>query len=204
MKDFADIAAVLLAQAPRQQAASVLTLLVVRSQARSGAVLALREGRLVVFASSRDLSAEAIAEAYALWQRSRSTIEAGTHVQSGDHLVAPIRADERLLALLYLEGATAFEPSSVKAFEMTFAKAIEADATGLQSDPHDLLLASPQQDKERLIAMLNRNEWNIARVARLMGVTRRTVYLRMERYGITRLRVPKSNTPRQRGVKAYL
>jgi hypothetical protein len=204
MKDFADIAAVLLAQAPRQQAASVLTLLVVRSQARSGAVLALREGRLVLFASSRDLTAEAIADGCALWQRSRAAIEGGTFVTSGEHLVAPIRSDDRLLALLYLETATAFEASSVKAFEMTFAKAIEADATGLQSDPHDLLLASPQQDKERLIAMLNRNEWNIARVARLMGVTRRTVYLRMERYGITRLRVPKSNTPRQRGVKAYL
>ena len=42
--------------------------------------------------------------------------------------------------------------------------------------------------------LLNRNEWNIARVARLMGVTRRTVYLRLQRYGIPRERVPRTRT----------
>jgi len=43
----------------------------------------------------------------------------------------------------------------------------------------------------KLLLLLNRNEWNIARVARLMGVTRRTVYLRLQRYNIPRERVPK-------------
>jgi transcriptional regulator of acetoin/glycerol metabolism len=46
-------------------------------------------------------------------------------------------------------------------------------------------------EREKLLLLLNRNEWNIARVARLMGVTRRTVYLRLQRYNIPRERVPK-------------
>jgi len=47
-------------------------------------------------------------------------------------------------------------------------------------------------EREKLLLLLNRNEWNIARVARMMGVTRRTVYLRLQRYNILRERVPKS------------
>jgi transcriptional regulator of acetoin/glycerol metabolism len=46
-------------------------------------------------------------------------------------------------------------------------------------------------EREKLLLLLNRNEWNIARVARLMGVTRRTIYLRLQRYNIPRERVPK-------------
>ena len=34
----------------------------------------------------------------------------------------------------------------------------------------------------------------IPRVARLMGVTRRTIYLRLQRYNIPRERVPKTRT----------
>src|SRR5205807_10649342 len=53
---------------------------------------------------------------------------------------------------------------------------------------------TPVQDieREKLLLLLDRNEWNIARVARLMGVTRRTVYLRLQRYNIPRERVPKT------------
>jgi transcriptional regulator of acetoin/glycerol metabolism len=46
--------------------------------------------------------------------------------------------------------------------------------------------------RAQLIALLDRNEWNIARVARLMRVTRRTIYLRLDRYGVERKRVRKT------------
>jgi transcriptional regulator of acetoin/glycerol metabolism len=54
-------------------------------------------------------------------------------------------------------------------------------------------------EREKLLLLLNRNEWNIARVARLMGVTRRTIYLRLQRHNIPRERVPK-NRPRKLAV----
>ena len=47
-------------------------------------------------------------------------------------------------------------------------------------------------EREQLWLTLQQNEWNIARVARLLGVTRRTVYLRLKRYGIERKKVPKT------------
>jgi len=61
-------------------------------------------------------------------------------------------------------------------------------------DWESYLERTPVQDIERqkLLLLLKRNEWNIARVARLMGVTRRTIYLRLQRYKIARERVIKT------------
>ena len=56
-------------------------------------------------------------------------------------------------------------------------------------------------EREKLLLLLNRNEWNIARVARLMGVTRRTIYLRLQRHNIPRERVPKTR-PRKAASQA--
>jgi transcriptional regulator of acetoin/glycerol metabolism len=47
-------------------------------------------------------------------------------------------------------------------------------------------------ERHRLIELLKRNEWNLARVARVLGVTRRTVYMRLKRYDIARQKVPKT------------
>jgi transcriptional regulator of acetoin/glycerol metabolism len=63
---------------------------------------------------------------------------------------------------------------------------VEAWETYLERTPVE------DMEKEKLLLLLNRNEWNIARVSRLMGVTRRTIYLRLQRYNIPRERVPKT------------
>jgi transcriptional regulator of acetoin/glycerol metabolism len=51
---------------------------------------------------------------------------------------------------------------------------------------------SEDRERERLLLSLNRYEWNLSRVARDIGVTRRTIYLRLKKYGIERRRVPKT------------
>jgi transcriptional regulator of acetoin/glycerol metabolism len=48
-----------------------------------------------------------------------------------------------------------------------------------------------EEARLQLLSLLERNEWNLAKVARLMGVTRRTVYMRLRSFGIERRRVPK-------------
>jgi DNA-binding NtrC family response regulator len=52
-------------------------------------------------------------------------------------------------------------------------------------------------EREQLLVLLERNEWNIARVSRLLGITRPTVYKRLQRFGIERRRVPKTLARRQ-------
>jgi hypothetical protein len=115
----------------------------------------------------------------------------------------------KLLALLYLDSAEphfcqATEVERLAQFARMLARAVrpapDADgplSTGPVPDPSGweaYLERTPVQDIERqkLLLLLKRNEWNIARVARLMGVTRRTVYLRLQRYNIPRERVAKT------------
>jgi DNA-binding NtrC family response regulator len=46
--------------------------------------------------------------------------------------------------------------------------------------------------------LLDHNEWNVSRVARVLGVTRMTIYNRLRRFAIQRQRVPKHGSPAQR------
>lgn len=50
-------------------------------------------------------------------------------------------------------------------------------------------------ERRQLMTLLNRHEWNIARVARALGCNRVTVYKRMRRLGVPRLRVCRGENP---------
>jgi hypothetical protein len=118
--------------------------------------------------------------------------------------IVPVLEEEALLALLYVDSqephfCDAHDLERLSKFSRIVAKSVNDTAAprpaGGSSDSWEAYLErTPVEDMERekLLLLLNRNEWNIARVARMMGVTRRTVYLRLQRYNIPRERVPKS------------
>ena len=114
----------------------------------------------------------------------------------------PVLQDEHLLALLYVDSqephfCDGHDLERLAKFSRIIAKSVTETAAPRRGSPdawETYLERTPVEDMERekLLLLLNRNEWNIARVARMMGVTRRTVYLRLQRYNIPRERVPKS------------
>jgi transcriptional regulator with GAF, ATPase, and Fis domain len=118
--------------------------------------------------------------------------------------IAPVLEDDALLALLYVDSqephfCDAHDLDRLTKFSRIVAKSVHdtaapSRAAGGGDSWESYLERTPVEDMERekLLLLLNRNEWNIARVARMMGVTRRTVYLRLQRYNIPRERVPKS------------
>jgi transcriptional regulator with GAF, ATPase, and Fis domain len=118
--------------------------------------------------------------------------------------IVPVREEESLVALLYVDSqephfCDAHDLDRLSKFSRIVAKSVSDTASprpgGAGGDSWEAYLErTPVEDMERekLLLLLNRNEWNIARVARMMGVTRRTVYLRLQRYNIPRERVPKS------------
>jgi GAF domain-containing protein len=118
--------------------------------------------------------------------------------------VVPIVDEETLVALLYVDSSEprfcdGHDLERLGKFSRILSKAVTDSGSlvaGSRSTEswESYLERTPVEDMERekLLLLLNRNEWNIARVARLMGVTRRTVYLRLQRYGIPRERVPKT------------
>jgi transcriptional regulator of acetoin/glycerol metabolism len=128
-------------------------------------------------------------------------------------LLSRSRVDPRLLealevALLYLETAEREVPEGsdldrLTRFSRALARAAATARVG-QATPEPAgwemyLESTPLGDiqRQKLVLLLERNAWNISRVARLMGVTRRTIYLRLRRYGIPRERVYKGRLRRR-------
>lgn len=121
-------------------------------------------------------------------------------------VVVPVFEEENMVALLYVDSmdphfCAPHDLERLAKFSRIVAKAVGDVANPARSSrpaPSEAwetyLERTPVQDMERekLLLLLNRNEWNIARVARLMGVTRRTIYLRLQRYNIPRERVRKT------------
>jgi hypothetical protein len=116
--------------------------------------------------------------------------------------LVPVLQEEQLLALLYVDSqephfCDSHDLERLAKFSRIIAKSVTETASPRRGSPdawETYLERTPVEDMERekLLLLLNRNEWNIARVARMMGVTRRTVYLRLQRYNIPRERVSKS------------
>jgi transcriptional regulator with GAF, ATPase, and Fis domain len=118
--------------------------------------------------------------------------------------IVPVFEEEALIALLYVDSldphfCAAHDLERLGKFSRIIAKAIHDTAAPREQARvaeawETYLERTPVEDMERekLLLLLNSNEWNIARVARLMGVTRRTIYLRLQRYNIPRERVPKT------------
>lgn len=119
--------------------------------------------------------------------------------------VVPVFEGEHLVALLYVDShdphfCTDHDLERMAKFSRIVAKAVtdssgQRGPVGERADGWEAYLErTPVEDleREKLLLLLNRNEWNIARVSRLMGVTRRTIYLRLQRYNIPRERVRKT------------
>ena len=120
--------------------------------------------------------------------------------------VVPVLDDGEILALLYVDSldphfCAAHDLDRLGKFSRIVVKAVHDAGQGAAAAPgsrkedwETYLERTPVEDMERekLLLLLNRNEWNIARVARLMDVTRRTIYLRLQRYNIPRERVRKT------------
>jgi len=134
----------------------------------------------------------------------RISLPAGERSGPASFALVPVFEDETLVALLYVDSAEphfcdTHDLERLGKFSRIIAKAVTesvapAEAGRTSEAWQAYLERTPVEDMERekLLLLLNRNEWNIARVARLMGVTRRTIYLRLQRYGIPRERVPKT------------
>jgi hypothetical protein len=186
--------------------AIVLTL----THGRCAALFRIEEGALTLFAS-RGLDQSALDAAHADWRGQTESLARGdacyTPTASGDaeppaRASVPVRGDDgKATGILYVDGA---EPHFLDAsdlqrlgkFEAIFARALRAPAAPAAARTRSFeryleRTSVDDMERERLLLLLERNEWNIARVARLMDVTRRTIYLRLARYGVARERVRK-------------
>ena len=224
---FADL--VIGADDPRRLGERTIDVVLSLVEGRCGAVFTLDGDRLLLFASrgidqhaldaaqsiwSSKAAALRAGEAfYAPETSGVASLRALSRVGPASLTLVPVQQDGLLVALLYVDAAaphflTTADRERLAKFARIIAKAVtQSQAPSPRSAAtraeawETYLERTPVEDMERekLLLLLNRNEWNIARVARLMGVTRRTIYLRLQRHNIPRERVPKSR-PRKTAV----
>ena len=189
------------------------------SNGRSGAVFTHQDGKVTLFAS-RGIDQHVLDAIQTVWSRFRESFVAGETFYAADLAtdrrlkagerggaaslaVVPVFEGDELVALLYVDSldphfCTAQDLERMSKFSRILAKAV-GDTSGPEpragrSEAWETYLErTPVEDMERekLLLLLNRNEWNISRVSRLLGVTRMTVYNRLDRFKIPREHVPK-------------
>jgi hypothetical protein len=181
--------ALLVAEDPRLSAGKLLDHIVARCKAKGAAAVTVDSGELATFAGEVPLSRLTALES--LWKAEAKDLQAGLAVTAGSYRLLPLMDGQELTGLLFIEGNTSVEKKN----PAVIALAAALKAARVRPARHHALeenVVGSEAERQRLVAALEHHEWNIARVARLIGVTRRTVYSRLKRYSIDRRRVPKT------------
>lgn len=142
---------------------------------------------------SRGVDQGALDAADALWRTGRDELEAARPVVTAAHVAYPVLRDRQLVGVLFTErtASTSFsDPRELQALSQ-FARVAARALGGGRGEAAAYLAATPPSEvaRDQLFAILQHNEWNIARVARLLGVTRPTIYARLQRLGLPRRRL---------------
>jgi len=173
---------------PRRAADRILTRLIQIHQARGGAILRLRQGQVEIWMSV-GLSLSAVAELPVRWADHAEALDKGRAVMEPSFGLFPVILDGTLVAALYLAQPNGLSVADASMFASAIGHAaIASEATEARPEPQ----TSPAEEgRLQLLTLLNQTDWNIAQVARRLGVTRRTVYMRLRNFGIERRRLPK-------------
>jgi transcriptional regulator with GAF, ATPase, and Fis domain len=187
--------------------------------ARTAAVFRIPEGKLRLFASvTMDQHSMELAELG--WTRHAPSLQSGEMLYSPElhtdrrlpgaegrlpaaMMLVPAFFGDELVALLYADSlepyfCTRHDQQRLADISNLVGKAIGApgEVSGREAEEswaEYLEAADPVFNKQRdeLLLLLNRTDWNIARVARILSVSRRTLYVRLEKYRIPREHVEK-------------
>jgi predicted DNA-binding protein (UPF0251 family) len=192
MPTLLDIAADLVSIEPASQATRLLGRLMEHTRATAGAVLVPSDQDLRVFVS-RQASLERLSQARSTVAAQRLLLQRGEALSADGITLLPLTREGGLVGVVLLEGGT----SSVEGTDLILTAIVAAVMVSMAPRPLagdlDQFVGIRSDELERhLIELLKRNEWNLARVARVLGVTRRTVYMRLKRYDIARQKVPKT------------
>jgi hypothetical protein len=176
---------------PGTVATNAVTFVARATRSTSAAAFMLGEqGDLRLFASHQiDQGAlDAVNEA---WVAHASAFRSGETTRTEKGVISPLTLGPDFVGLLFLGQTAPVNLERLGRVLEILAKAMRsASATPLRSEWATFLeRTSPEEvAREQLVLLLEQNEWNVARVARLKGVTRPTIYNWMERYGIKRKR----------------
>ncbi len=181
----------MVARDPHQSADIILGFLMGVNGARAGAIFSVEPD--VTLLLGHAISQPALDWTLQTWHREEKTLRQGRLSRSNESFLVPIIRGKPLVALVYL-GTAHLDLGSIAQVTGLIGDAVIRSARQTPSSPVEAYLEqTPAREIERrkLLLLLDRHEWNVARVARELEVTRTTVYKRLESFGITRKHVSK-------------
>jgi hypothetical protein len=166
----------------RGSAARLLRFVAGYTRANAAGLLEIR-GSTPALLVGVDVTQETLDAVTHVWERNRAGLEAGDAVHRKAQVVVAIRRHGKALGLLALDSPKSHALDEIiRSVGSLLAQVLEA------------IQAETGNPGEELRRLLEQNEWNLARVARILGVSRVTVYARLQRYRIQRQRVLKGTT----------
>jgi hypothetical protein len=185
----------MVARDPQQCADIVLSFLMRIHAARAGAIFAVDAAPTVEGARlfvGHGIDHRALEWAAASWSGEQRSLEQGRMSRHDERFLVPILHGRQLAALLYL-ATTQVDLGSVDEVAGLISDTVlrSGRPRGAPSPVETYLERTPAKEIERrrLLLLLDRHEWNLARVARELRVTRTTVYKRLQAFGIPRKRM---------------
>jgi len=180
----------LVQQDPKRSADGALGLLLGHVQASSAAVFQVRQRELVLFVS-RGIDQGDLDRARRAWAQGPKRLQARESPAEDHMTLIPLQEREEPLGALYVGSSrrVSVGQDTLDAIVPILLAALKAAENPTVQSPVDAYLESTpaeEIEREQLLLLLSRNEWNIARVARLLGVSRVTVYHRLAKYGLSR------------------
>ena len=182
----------LVADDPRRSADRLLSKLCDIAGAEGGAILVPQGDNATVFLSYR-LSLNGLGSLPIRFQDNRSRLEKGDVVTATGFALAPVTGDgDAKLGWVYLENPRSADARELRPFLIAMAKAVGNVG---EATPRIPSVNRADANRANILRILEENDWNIARVSRELGVTRRTLYMRLAAFGIARKKVPRLAKP---------
>lgn len=183
----------LVADDPRRSADRLLSKMCDVAGAEGGAVLVPHGDNATVFLSYR-LSLAGLGSLQIRFQDHRTRLAKGEVVSGAGFALAPVVNDtDSQLGWVYLESPRTADAKELRPFLLGMAKAVGALGEGAGVRTPNVNRADA--NRANILRILEENDWNIARVSRELGVTRRTLYMRLAAFGIARKKVPRLAKP---------
>jgi DNA-binding NtrC family response regulator len=154
-------------------------------------VFQVRNRELVLFVS-RGIDQHDLDRARRSWAFLQKRTPAARNQTEDPVTLIPLDEAGRTLGALYVGAPhrVAVGPDALDVVAPILLAALKAadNPTAVRSAVDAYLESTPadEVEREQLRLLLSRNDWNIARVARLLGVSRVTVYHRLAKYGLSR------------------
>jgi AraC-like DNA-binding protein len=187
---------IMVAKHPRLSAEAILQFLIDLNGATAGAVFRVREEpRLFV---GRSISQESLEWTEQAWAQDAISLRAGRLSRTDTRLLLPLLRRGRFAALVYLE-TPQVDLASLAELSGILVDAVEGEPQKPEpSSPVETYLEwtpTAEIESRRLGILLERFDWNLARVARELNLSRTTLYRRLEVLGIPRQRAARKTTP---------